>query len=167
MNNLTTRKIVLGMLMSLVLAFSVQGIADAADLPLSKTSGDLETHSVNDPFDISFTVGIRSNTTAIYNEMSRLVSETGALIDSQGYQVVYATNGTAYRTLQTQPSGLNYRAEVGPEREITEDPDNNWIIADGPYHVDTSRYAYDQDGNQIYTDMALSTLRRVPEGISE
>ena len=29
MNNLTTRKIVLGMLMALVLAFSVQGTADA------------------------------------------------------------------------------------------------------------------------------------------
>ena len=29
MNNLTTRKIVLGMLMALVLTFSVQGIADA------------------------------------------------------------------------------------------------------------------------------------------
>ena len=29
MNNLTTRKIVLGLLMVLVLAFSVQGIADA------------------------------------------------------------------------------------------------------------------------------------------
>ena len=43
MNNLTTRKIVLGMLLVLVLAFSVQGIADAADLPLSKTSGDLQT----------------------------------------------------------------------------------------------------------------------------
>ena len=33
MSNLTTRKIVLGLLMTLVLAFSVQGIADAADLP--------------------------------------------------------------------------------------------------------------------------------------
>ena len=31
MNNLTTRKIVLGLLMALVLAFSVQGIADAID----------------------------------------------------------------------------------------------------------------------------------------
>ena len=29
MNNLTTRKIVLGLLVTLVLAFSVQGIADA------------------------------------------------------------------------------------------------------------------------------------------
>ena len=32
MNNLTTRKIVLGMLMALVLAFSVQGIADAVEI---------------------------------------------------------------------------------------------------------------------------------------
>ena len=31
MNNLTTRKIVLGMLMALVLAFSVQGTADALE----------------------------------------------------------------------------------------------------------------------------------------
>ena len=41
MNNLTTRKIVLGMLITLVLAFSVQGIADA-QLTLGKTSGDLQ-----------------------------------------------------------------------------------------------------------------------------
>ena len=32
MNNLTTRKIVLGMLMALVLTFSVQGIADRAEV---------------------------------------------------------------------------------------------------------------------------------------
>ena len=38
MNNLTTRKIVLGMLMALVLAFSVQGIADAALLGAVKES---------------------------------------------------------------------------------------------------------------------------------
>ena len=42
MNNLTTRKIVLGLLMALVLAFSVQSIADAA-LNLTKSSGDNQT----------------------------------------------------------------------------------------------------------------------------
>ena len=42
MNNLTTRKIVLGMLMALVLAFSVQGIADALTLVQAQT-GDLQT----------------------------------------------------------------------------------------------------------------------------
>ena len=42
MNNLTTRKIVLGLLMVLVLAFSVQGIADAIDRIGRGTSGDLQ-----------------------------------------------------------------------------------------------------------------------------
>ena len=43
MNNLTTRKIVLGMLMALVLAFSVQGIADALTFGRLQT-GDLQTY---------------------------------------------------------------------------------------------------------------------------
>ena len=42
MNNLTTRKIVLGLLMVLVLAFSVQGIADAIST-FTRGSGDLQT----------------------------------------------------------------------------------------------------------------------------
>ena len=42
MNNLTTRKIVLGLLMALVLAFSVQGIADALTFKESRT-GDLQS----------------------------------------------------------------------------------------------------------------------------
>ena len=48
MNNLTTRKIVLGMLMVLVLAFSVQGIADALKFGTSRT-GDLQTALPNQP----------------------------------------------------------------------------------------------------------------------
>ena len=77
MENLKTRKIGLGMLMALVLAFSVPGIADAADLPLSKTSGDLQTESVGETFSISFNVGIRSNTTPIRNAMNQLTDEGG------------------------------------------------------------------------------------------
>ena len=42
MNNLTTRKIVLGLLMALVLAFSVQGIAEAQSVSVS---GDGSTTS--------------------------------------------------------------------------------------------------------------------------
>ena len=75
MNNLTTRKIVLGMLLVLVLTFSVQGIADAADLPLSKTSGDLQTKSEDETFEITFSVGIRSNTTAIRNSDRELIDD--------------------------------------------------------------------------------------------
>ena len=54
MNNLTTRKIVFGMLMTLVLAFSVQGIADA--LTLEKDFAyDLQTAVDDGIFTISFT----------------------------------------------------------------------------------------------------------------
>ena len=55
MSNLTTRKIVLGTLMVLVLVFSVQGIADA--LTLRITSGDLTTVSPDQGFTIRFSVG--------------------------------------------------------------------------------------------------------------
>ena len=54
MNNLTTRKIVLGLLMALVLAFSVQGIADALTLRIN--SGDLTTVSLNQGFTLRFSV---------------------------------------------------------------------------------------------------------------
>ena len=53
MSNLTTRKIVLGLLMALVLAFSVQGIADALTFQ-TRTSGDLVTVSRNQEFTITF-----------------------------------------------------------------------------------------------------------------
>ena len=59
MNNLTTRKIVLGMLMTLVLAFSVQGIADALTFGTSR-SGDLQTVDEDDEFTIRFSVNLRS-----------------------------------------------------------------------------------------------------------
>ena len=58
MNNLTTRKIVLGMLMVLVLAFGVQGIADA--LTLSRGSGDLQMVNMGQNFTISFSVSLAS-----------------------------------------------------------------------------------------------------------
>ena len=54
MNNLTTRKIVLGMLMVLVLAFSVQGIADALTFNTTTRTGDLQTVLPGDDFTITF-----------------------------------------------------------------------------------------------------------------
>ena len=58
MNNLTTRKIVLGMLMALVLAFSVQGIADA--LSLSATSDTVQSKRgvTGVDFEVEFSVGL-------------------------------------------------------------------------------------------------------------
>ena len=59
MNNLTTRKIVLGLLMVLVLAFSVLGNADAIDR-LTRNSGDLQTVTAGRDYQIRFTVGLQS-----------------------------------------------------------------------------------------------------------
>ena len=87
MSNLTTRKIVLGMLMALVLAFSVQGIADA--LTLEKTSGDFQTKPAGSTFEITFSVRLDSNSTRIYNSNGRQTDEYGNEIDSSGYLIAY------------------------------------------------------------------------------
>ena len=62
MSNLTTRKIVLGLLMVLVLAFSVQGTADAISR-LTRNSGDLQTVTAGRDYQIRFTVGLQPLTT--------------------------------------------------------------------------------------------------------
>ena len=74
MNNLTTRKIVLGLLMVLVLAFSVQGIADA--LTVSSPSGDLQTVKTNADFSISFNVKLSSD---IDNESINIAVSDGSV----------------------------------------------------------------------------------------
>ena len=56
MSNLTTRKIVLGMLMVLVLAFSVQGIADAVMLDHVSNGGNYQTVQPGGTFTIRFSV---------------------------------------------------------------------------------------------------------------
>ena len=55
MKTLMTRKIVFGMLMTLVLAFSVQDTADAISR-LTRSSGDLQTATVGKEFQIRFSV---------------------------------------------------------------------------------------------------------------
>ena len=54
MNNLTTRKIVLGMLMGLVLAFGVQGIAEAVTIEV--TSGNHQTKKPGETFSITLRI---------------------------------------------------------------------------------------------------------------
>ena len=74
MNNLTTRRIVLGMLMTLVLAFSVQGTADAVD---SSTIGigDLNTLSIGRV--ITVTRGANLNNSDADVEESITIKVTG------------------------------------------------------------------------------------------
>ena len=163
MNNLTTRKIVLGMLMTLVLAFSVQGIADA--LTLTATSDTTQTKEPNDaPFEIQFSVRMNSNAIA-YNDASprRRVTDanTGAVrIDSSGYMVT-TVNGTERRTLDGNPTLTptgngaspvlssphpSYRMDASdPPVAVPQAP-----APISPYFVDTSGNVVDSNGAAVY-----------------
>ena len=59
MNNLTTRKIVLGLLMTLVLIFCMQDTADAISR-LTRSSGDLQTVTAGKEFQIRFSVTLQT-----------------------------------------------------------------------------------------------------------
>ncbi len=170
-----TRKGYLGILMALVLAFSVQGIADAADLPLSKTSGDLQTMSVGDQFEITFRVGTRSNTTRIVNSDNKLVDDgvpdaltnaTGRRIDTSGYPI-REINGTDRRL--GDDDALTNRVPPAPETPaLPSDADPATVYTTayavyeqisssqyrGPYsgnvYADTGRNAYSEAGYPLY-----------------
>ena len=137
MNNLTTRKIILGLLVTLVLAFSVQGICEA--LTLSAKSDTTQIKQPSDvPFEIQFSVDltrptdindfnvnsrhIKASATDIQNGNSGFVS-SGTLISSGEDE--YANGDTYYysdpkvrnplgvedpatRTLTHEPSGDDY-----------------------------------------------------------
>ena len=70
MKNLMTRKLLFGMLVTLVLAFSVQGIADALTLAKTSRSGDPANDLPNDLTDYrSFCK--RDNTTVRFTVTAR------------------------------------------------------------------------------------------------
>ena len=155
-NQLFTKHSFLGMLMGLVLAFSVSGIADAAHLPLSKTSGDLQTESVGEPFEITFSVGVRSNTTAIKNDQNQLTDEDGNLIDSAGYQVAQSGNRLLRTTTVTSATDLNERPSDHSEVQELQ-AGNTYVSYTGEVRADSSRNAYSDDGRALYFFRAADT----------
>ena len=78
MNNLTTRKIVLGLLMVLVLAFSVQGIADAlTDPTITSSPSEFSTVNIGSTITINgLNVGL--NTTTYRESLTVTLSGNGA-----------------------------------------------------------------------------------------
>ena len=154
MSNLTTRKIVLGMLMTLVLAFSVQGIADALTFRESRT-GDLPTVVVDNEFTISFSVPPGSNTTRITDANGKLIKDTtdegGAAshrIDSSGYLVV-EINGRDYRTIVTD-SISSGALVVDPRPTYSDDDPSSAGPASPPYYVDSSKNVVNGAGEAVY-----------------
>ena len=110
------------MLLALVLAFSVQGTADALEFKdHTSTDGDLQTVLSGDEFKIKFSMKLGSNTTKIYNDDDELVSDDGTLLDSSGNKL--DENGNRVNAAGT----------------------------DG-VAIDSSGYQLDADGNRVNAD---------------
>ena len=157
MNTLTTRKFVLGMLMTLVLAFSVQGIADALTFSTSR-SGDLETKAANQEFTVRFSVSLKGNTAIRIG--GNLVKDSTSpdpnhRIDSSGYKVFEADDEREYRisTAASALTGTNVRGD-----------DGTYSSVDGPFYVNSSKQVVDEKGDPVYqasdTDNGISDTNR-------
>ena len=157
MNNLTTRKIVLGMLLALVLAFSVQGIADALTFSTSKT-GDLETKAPNETFTIRFTATLKGNTAIrsggnLVKDSTSTGGAANARIDSSGYLVV-EIDGKEYRTIETQLAG---NLVVDPRPTYNDETPGTAGSPNGTYYVDSSKNVVDEDGDAVYVQTGDGT----------
>ena len=136
----------------LVLAFSVQGIADALTFGATRT-GDLQTVVVNNEFTISFSVTLGGNTTAIRDANGKLIKDSSsdggagdARIDSSGY-LVAEVNGREYRTIATDPTGT---LAIDPRPTYNDGTPASAGTAVSPYYVDSSGNVVDSGGNAVY-----------------
>ena len=163
MNNLTTRKIVLGLLVTLVLAFGVQGIADAIDRLEAVAgnddediTGDLGRVTAGQPFTIQFTVGVQEDADRT-NSSNQRIDEDGKRINSDGYKVA-DVDGTAYRisaAAQNIKSGYR-RVVTGETRSTVNGVAVDYKSAMGSYVGDNDRNVVDSAGRDVYTDTGLS-----------
>ena len=125
-----TRKGYIGLLMALVLALGVQGVAEA--LTLTKTSGDLQTKPAGSSFEITFSVRLDSNTTRIYDSTTgQQTDEYGNTIDSSGYLIHYV-GGKARRLISsTDLSDANVETNDIPSNPL-DSPYTLTTLADNP-----------------------------------
>ena len=145
MNNLTTRKIVLGMLMTLVLAFSVQGTADALTLHYASNSGDLRTVAPNEEFTIRVSVrNLIGNTSQPVN----LRTSKGNTTD-----IEYASGARPRAGDPDDPITRNYSVTV----------DERYVDGDTHYYTMTTtgdESKTDADGNDVAGNVVKTTNTR-------
>ena len=145
MSNLTTRKIVLGLLMVLVLAFSVQGIADAVEFGVA--TGDLQTIIVeSDIFTITVPVTLNDDATAI-TDNGNDVDEKGNLINSSGYKIVKIGNDD-FRISAAARNVRGFRRAVSGE--TGDQSATGRYVSDSS--TDTAADVVDSQGRQIFTE---------------
>ena len=159
MNNLTTRKIVLGMLMVLVLAFSVQGIADA--LTLTHVSDRVQSNLEDSEFEIKFSVGLKSDTTQIKNDDGKLVNDGGTQrIDSQGY-LVTVIDGKDYRNTTITNASSSTDDLVPPTPNTPDPPSNapsNSVYAGYTVHEKVSSSQYESYSGDIFANSSKAAF---------
>ena len=85
MKNLTTQKIVFGILMALVLAFSVQSTADAITKITKTSSTDNQIVEIQQPFTIRFSVSLQGSQRIPDSAGTGFIDEDDAAIDRSGY----------------------------------------------------------------------------------
>ena len=107
MSNLTTRKIVLGMLITLVLAFSVQGIAEALTLSPSTSPGDLSTVTEGATITVSGISGGLNNTSAAERVAVAITGNATANFPDPEDGVTPITNDTYTEQTTTSVTVLN------------------------------------------------------------
>ena len=158
--------------MTLVLAFSVQGIAGA--LTLTETSPEVQSKRMGSTFEISFTVGLTSDTIA-YNDASprrrvtdgntfgaeatavREPTATSAIrIDSAGYQVT-TVSGTERRLLPSNPTLMptGGTAVLNTPHPSYKTDTSGILVTQAPlavpsYFVDGSGNVYNRNGQAVY-----------------
>ena len=114
---LFTRNAFLVMIMSLVLAFSVRGTADALTFREHSTSdGDLQTLFTNEKFTITFSVNLTSSKDIyddtstprrqVYEHPSTTTDFTNYLIDSSGYKLEGITVGSETKYFRKSGSDI-------------------------------------------------------------
>ena len=116
MKNLLTRKIVLGMLMTLVLALGVQGRADAITKITKSASRDHQVVSIGQEFTISFSVGVTgSRLKANYKTIPSTNTDGDAVTIDRTATPYYMEDGTpGYldETGVTRAAAHNYDEEA-------------------------------------------------------
>ena len=157
MNSLTTRKIVLGLLVTLVLAFSVQGTAEAIT-GLEATSPEELSIRVGDPFEIKFRVTLQS--AVQIKDGTRYTTEDGTtLVDRSGYRIEAGLDGKYYILPDEELDIARENAVVGTRhvylyKSGNSLPANTFAFAEpatrAAYFVDTSGNVKDGRGRDVY-----------------
>ena len=159
MNNLTTRKIVLGMLMALVLVFSVQGIADALTFATTRT-GHLGTVSTDGKFEIQFTVNLLGDSPIHPNIGAVLTTDSAYNVDTRTHYIDINGNGIRDTTPISESAMAKTSAYFYDEEKIR-------IVVSGPGTINKIG-VHDRtvtDGNvELWEGRLRTGQQELPEG---